>query len=167
MAIPALQERSLGALSRLQVQYFVGPCSHHPHLQLLVIKYSGAYPRGMRSGENGRFLMAMARAGVTAFEPWGVVHDLSEFTYDWDDRLDLVFNIGPDAPAETRDEHGTIQPTQETPRAGRPAVVVGPGCEEAIRRLLLGKNSKEPIAKIGYVFRDLKTAWEFVDAQIA
>jgi hypothetical protein len=107
----------------------------------------------------------MAKAGVAAFEAWGVIHDLSELTYDWGDRLDQVFLVGPqDEPGDEllRAVFGRSNP----PPAGQPAVVVGPRCKEAVRTLLLGENSQEPIEKIGYVFLDLQAAWEFVDFQI-
>jgi hypothetical protein len=45
-------------------------------------------------------------------------------------------------------------------------VVVGPQGEEAVRTLLLGENSHEPIEKVGYVFRHLESAWDFVEKQI-
>jgi hypothetical protein len=46
------------------------------------------------------------------------------------------------------------------------AVVVGARCEQAVRTLLLGEQSREPIEKVGYVFRDLGAAWAYVDSQI-
>jgi hypothetical protein len=77
----------------------------------------------------------------------GVIHDLTDLSYEWGDMLEQVF-IGPDV------EHSTM------------AVVVGPKCEEAVRTLCLGESSNEPLEKIGWVFRDLKSAWAYVDARI-
>jgi hypothetical protein len=92
-------------------------------------------------------MRAMAKAGITAFEPWGVIHDLSELSYEWGDMLDRVF-IGPDF--------------EPSPRA----IVVGPKCEDAVRTLLLGMHSTESLEKAGNVFRSLDTAWRYVDARI-
>ncbi|MBA4190032.1 MAG: hypothetical protein C0467_18765 [Planctomycetaceae bacterium] len=143
-----LTEHRLQELSKIEVRYFTGPSSEKPYLEILVIKYIGVYGFGSGGNADARYMRAMVRAGIDAFEPWGVVHDLSELSYEWGDMLDQVF-IGPDV------EHSVM------------AVVVGPNCEEAVRTLCLGERSTEPLEKIGWVFRDLETAWTYVDSQIA
>ena len=151
MAIPKLQERTLSGLSRLRVHYFVGPSSRKPYLEILVVKYVGTYPPGSSGNDDARFMYAMAMAGVAAFEPWGVIHDLSEFRYTWGDQLDIVFDVGPQNGSES---------------ASPVAVIVGPGCEKAVRTLMLGVKSRDPIESIGFVFRELESAWAFVDERI-
>jgi hypothetical protein len=148
MAVPTLQERTLDELSKIQVRYFVGPSTKKPYLEILVVKYVGTYPHGSAGNDDAQFLYAMAKAGVAAFEPWGVIHDLSDLGYEWGDRLDIVFGVGPDC-----------EPSPV-------AVVVGPACAEAVRTLLLGERSRETVEKVGFVFRDLGSAWAHVDAQI-
>jgi len=43
---------------------------------------------------------------------------------------------------------------------------LSPSCEKAVRTLMLGVSSKEPIESIGFVFRDLESAWASVDERI-
>jgi len=163
MAVPKLQEQTLEELSRIKVRYFLGPSQRKPHLDILIVRYTGTYPFGSAGNSDATYMTAMAKAGVSAFEPWGVIHDLSELTYEWGDMLEMVF-IGPDDDAAGGELLETV--FDHPPAAGQPAIVVGPKCEEAVRTLLLGENSEEPIETIGYVFRDLDKAWAFVDAQI-
>lgn len=91
---------------------------------------------------------AMAKAAVAAFEPFGVIHDFSELHYEWGDMLEIVFWVGPE--------------TEPSPVA----IVVGPGCEAAIRTLCHGISSSEPIESLGWVFRDLSSAWRHVADRI-
>jgi hypothetical protein len=165
MPVPMLQERTLGELSQIQVRYFLGPSRNHPHLAILVIRYTGIYPPGSAGNSDAQYMEAMARAGVAAFEPWGVIHDLSELTYEWGDRLNMVF-IGPEDNTKEGELIEAIFGTSNPHLAGQAAVVVGPQCEEAVRTLFLGEDSQEPIEKVGYVFRHLERAWDFVESQI-
>ena len=72
--------------------------------------------------------------------------------------LEIAF-IGPEDDAKENELLRTIFGTSNPPLAGQPAVVVGPKCEEAVRTLLLGESSQELIEKLGYVFRELESAW--------
>jgi hypothetical protein len=163
MVVPKLQERTLGELSQIKVRYFLGPSRHQPYLPILVISYNGTYPPGSAGNDDAQYMRAMAKAGVVAFEASGVIHDLSELTYEWGDRLDSAF-IGPEDNADGSELLGAV--FGSPPLAGEAAVVIGPQCEEAVRTLLLGENSQESIDKLGYVFRRLEDAWEFVETQL-
>lgn len=164
-AVPKLQERHLVELSQIKVRYFLGTARQEPDLEILIIRYTGIYPSGSAGNDDADYMKAMAKAGVAAFKPWGVIHDLSELTYEWGDRLEIAF-VGPEDDANASELLGAVFGTSSPPLAGQPAVVVGPQCEESVRTLLLGEISKEPIEKIGYVFRHLEGAWEFVESQI-
>ncbi|HYV35770.1 MAG TPA: hypothetical protein VE988_08705 [Gemmataceae bacterium] len=167
MTLPQLQERSLSELSKITVRYFLGPSSRKPYLEILVIRYSGKYPVGSAGNDDAQYMYAMAKAGVAAFEPWGVIHDLSELVYEWGDRLDMFFGVGPcESQGETESLVGDLFRESPSTRAARPGIVVGPDCVEAVRTLLLGENSTEPLEKVGNVFREFGDAWAFVDAQI-
>ena len=165
MPVPKLEERTLGELSQIQVRYFLGPSRKHQHLEILVIRYTGIYPFGSAGNDDAQYMKAMAKAGVAAFKPWGVIHDLSELTYKWGDRLEMAF-IGPEDNAKEGEFLEAIFGPSDPALAGQPAVVVGPQCEEAVRTLVLGENSQEPIEKVGYIFRHLEKAWDFVESQI-
>ncbi|MCU0492987.1 MAG: hypothetical protein MUD01_15460 [Chloroflexaceae bacterium] len=147
MTMPQLREHTLAELSRIKVRYFVVEARNKPFYPILVVRYSGIYAYGSAGNNDAQYMYAMASAGVAAFAPWGLIHDCSELRYDWGDRLDSVFGAGLD------DLEGGL------------ALVVGPACEEAIRTLLLGLNSSKPLDSLGWVFRDLAAAWEFVSAR--
>ena len=127
MAMPKMREHTLAELSRIQVRYFMVESKTKPYLKILVIRYSGVYPPGSGGNDDAQYMYALASAGVAAFKPWGVIHDLTEIVYEWGDKLDLVFGVGPQF------------------EASPVAVVVGPACEAAVRTLLLGVDSDEPI----------------------
>jgi hypothetical protein len=124
MAAPKLRERSLAELSRIEIRYFLGPSTWKPNLEIFVTKYVGDYPFGSAGNDDAQFMYAMAKAGVAAFESWGVIHDLSELTYEWGDRLDLVFAVGPKhgLPEALKGVFGTSVEERTSPVA----VVVGP-----------------------------------------
>jgi hypothetical protein len=62
--------------------------------------------------------------------------------------LEMVFDVGPE-----------IEPSPV-------AIVVGPGCEEAIRTLCHGERSSKSLETLGWAFRDLSTAWSYVADRI-
>jgi hypothetical protein len=140
-------EHRFQEMSEIEVRFFTRPASAKPYLKILVVKYTGKYGFGSGGNDDAVYMRAMARAGIETFRPWGVIHDLTELSYEWGDALEEVF-IGP-----------TFEPSPM-------AIVVGPKCEEALRTLLLGLDSKDPIEKAGNVFRSLDAAWAYVDVQI-
>ncbi len=143
-----LKEQFLVGSGSVAVRYFLTPSRNRPTLEVLVIRYTGIYPFGSSGNADGNYMFAMAKAAVAAFDPSGVIHDFSEFRYEWGDELEKVFFVG------TEMERSPI------------ALVVGPGCEEAIRTLCLGIESREPIECLGWAFRDLPSAWRYVDDRI-
>jgi hypothetical protein len=165
MSVPELQERSLGEGSQIRVRYLTGPSSRLPGGDILVIQYAGRYGYGSAGNGDATFMCAMARAGLSAFDPFGMIHDLSELDYEWGDRLEELLTIGPDAADPGSALLGFV--FSQPQAASQPAIVVGARSEEAVRTLLLGINSNAPLESIGNVFRDLRSAWAFVDAQIA
>lgn len=140
-----LKERRLADLSQIEVRYLIGYQRRAKHLDTLVIRYVGNYRLGSGGNPDAMYMCAMAKAGVAAFHPYAVIHDLSQLTYEWGDLLEMVFGVAADYVG------------------ARAVVVVGPGCEEAVRTLLLGINSADPIEKAEGVFRDLESAWEYVE----
>jgi hypothetical protein len=129
------------------------------------VQYIGTYPIGSAGNDDAQFMSAMARAGLVAFAPAGVIHDLSQLTYEWGDRLEMLFSIGLDAPTKGTELVEYLFGKQ--PKAEQPAVVIGASCEEAVRTLLLGEDSTAPIDEISWVFRELESAWFFIENQLA
>jgi hypothetical protein len=143
-----LTEHRLRDLSKIEVRYFTTPATKQYH-EILIVKYIGTYPFGSGGNDDARYMSAMARAGIDAFDGlWAVIHDLSALKYEWGDMLEQVICIGPAV------------------SDGPVAVVVGPQCEEAVRTLCLGERSTDPIEKIGNVFRSLAEACRYVDDRI-
>ncbi len=116
-----LKEQFLTGSGSVFIRFFLVPSEKRPYLKVLVIRYWGVYPFGSGGNADARYMHAMAKAAVAAFMPWGVVHDFSELRYEWGDMLELVFGVGPE-----------VEPSPV-------AIVVGPGCEEAIRTLCHGE----------------------------
>jgi hypothetical protein len=143
-----LTEQFLEGSGAVSIRYFLIPSEKRPYLEVLVVRYSGVYPFGSAGNADARYMYAMAKAAVAAFEPWGVIHDLSDLRYKWGDLLEMVFSVGPE-----------VEPSPV-------AAVVGPGCEEAVRTLCHGINSDEPLESLGWVFRDLESAWRYVADRI-
>lgn len=139
-----LTEQFLAGSGSVAIRYFLTPSEKRPYLEVLVIRYSGTYPSGSGGNADARYMHAMAKAAVTAFEPYGVIHDFSELRYDWGDMLDTVFSVGPES-----------EPSPV-------AIIVGPGCAEAIRTLCHGIKSSEPLDNLGWAFWDLPSAWRYV-----
>lgn len=151
-----LTEYRLQDLSKIEVQYFTAPSLKQWKLaarlisyRILVVKYIGVFGWGSGGRGDGTFMGAMARAGIHALKPDGIIHDLSELSYEWGDDLSGVMHIG----------------SEKKSKDAR-AVVVGPKCEDAVRTLCLGEKSREPLEKIGWVFRTLAEARDHVDKHI-
>ena len=147
MIIP-LKEETLTGTGAVSMRYYVVPSDKKPYLHFLVVRYAGKYPYGSAGNRDANYMHAMATAAVVYFEPWGVIHDLLELEYEWGDALREVLSVGPE-----------IQP------AGI-ALVLGPKSEEAVRTLCLGIDSAKTIEAIPGAFRDLESAWQYVEEQI-
>lgn len=139
-----LREEFISGSGAVTIRYFLTPSEKRPYLEVLVIRYSGEYPSGSAGNTDAQYMHAMAHAAVVLFDPSGVIHDFSELRYEWGDLLEIVFGVGPE-----------VDPSPV-------AIVVGPGCEEAIRTLCHGLNSSEPITSLGWAFRDLPSAWRYI-----
>lgn len=89
---------------------------------------------------------------VEAWEPSGLILDLSELAYEWGDRMENVFDIG-------HAKYGDIPFPA--------ALIVGERSEEAIRTLILGVYSDQTIDDIDWVHRDLSSAWAYIEQKLA
>jgi hypothetical protein len=159
---PKLTEQFLAGSGSVTLRYFLTPSEKRPHLEILVIRYTGEYPFGSGGNADAIYMHAMAKAAVAAFEPFGVIHDFSELQYEWGDLLEMVFTVGP----EIDDLQGKVFGISPETKTSSVAIVVGHACEEAIRTLFHGVDSSEPIDSIGWVFRDVQTAWRYVTDRI-
>ncbi|MFT9820970.1 hypothetical protein [Lysinibacillus sp. NPDC056185] len=140
-----LKKVELSQLSDIQVDYYFGVSEE---IEILVIKYSGKYGFGSAGNTDAIYMNVMGKAAMEAWDPDAIIIDLQDINYEWGDMLEYVFNISADK-----------YPNEALPLA----VIVGTGCEKAVRTLLLGIDSKEPIDKIGWIFKDLETACKYIN----
>lgn len=146
--VPPVKPCSLSNMSQLQISYSLMDSKVKPYLEILVIHYQGVYRDGSRGNGDATYMAAMAKAGISAFEPWGVIHDLSDLVYQWGDMLEAVFSVGPEV------------------KEGPSAILVGPDCEEAVRTLVYGIHSSEKLEDMEGFFFDLESAWHYVADRI-
>ena len=135
-----LKKVELSQLSDIKVDYYFGASEEN---EILVIKYSGKYAFGSAGNTDAIYMNAMGKAAMEAWDPGAVIIDLQDLHYEWGDMLEYAFNISTDDTLPL-------------------AVIVGLGCEEAVRTLLLGIDSKESIDKIEWIFKDLDAAWNYI-----
>ena len=152
LAEQRLQELTLGSLSSIEVSFFSGPSRAADYYDLLVVKFSGRYRNGSSGNPDALFMSAMAEAGIVAWGPAGLILDLRELEYEWGDLLEAVFAAGESHYGDTRFPQ---------------AIIVGPPCEKAVRTLVLGLDSTEPLESVPWVFRELESAWAYVEAQLS
>jgi hypothetical protein len=161
-----LTEQFLAGSGSVALRYFLTSSEKRPHLEILIIRYTGEYPFGSGGNADAIYMHAMATAAVTAFGPFGVIHDFSELRYEWGDLLEMVFGVGPEIERSPDNLQEKVFGVGPEAKASPVAIVVGPGCEEAIRTLFHGVDSSEPIDTVGWVFRDLHAAWRYVTDRI-
>lgn len=82
---------------------------------------------------------------------WGLIIDLSDLSYEWGDQIESVFFVGEDKYIDT------LFPV---------ALIVGSRSEEAIRTLFVGLESNKTIEEIGWAFKDLNRAWEYIESKL-
>jgi hypothetical protein len=143
-----LKRQNFDELSDIKLEIYTGESRYKDYLEIMVLKYNGIYGIGSSGNGDAQYMYAMGKAALAAWEPSGVILDWSNLDYQWGDMLEMVLDIG---------EHQYIDAMFPT------AVIVGPKCEEAVRTLLLGIDSKEPIEKLPFVFRDLESAWQYIN----
>jgi len=74
--------------------YFQTSLPSPPHLDVLVVRFSGESGFGCANYSDGIYMEAMTRAGITAFDSVGVILDLRELAYEWGDMMANLFGAG-------------------------------------------------------------------------
>lgn len=147
--LPELEKLNLSDLSQIKVEFSRGPSQNTSYLDILIVKYVGHYLDGAAGNADARYMYAMGKAALNAFEPSGLIIDLSELKYEWGDMLEIVFDMGAE-----QVYHGRFPM----------ATVVGPECQEAIRTLIHGIDSEKSIDEIDWMFDTLDRGWNYVDS---
>ncbi len=74
--------------------YFEASLPSAPHLEVLVVRFSGTSGFGCANNSDAIYMDAMIRAGIAAFDPVGVILDLREMAYEWGDMMLCPFSAG-------------------------------------------------------------------------
>ncbi|TWU50704.1 hypothetical protein Poly51_39970 [Rubripirellula tenax] len=74
--------------------YFQTSLPSPPHLDVLVVRFSGKSGFGCANNSDAIYMEAMTRAGITAFDSVGVILDLRELAYEWGDMMVNPFAAG-------------------------------------------------------------------------
>lgn len=146
-----LTEHDLQSWSKIKVRFFTSPDWEPGHFPTLVIKFAGEYRWGSEGWPDATYMRAMAKAGIEALNASSVIYDASELSYRWGNNINVAFpNVDCEPP---------LVPV---------AIVIGPGCAPGMPHLwsLLATNEYVDRGKTVY-FRNLETAWKFVEARLA
>lgn len=144
-------QKKLEDLSRIKYQVHVGTSKEVSYLEIMILKFIGVYGFGSSGNSDAIFMRAIGEAVIEAWQPAGLIIDLSELSYEWGDQLENVFFIG-------SDKYRNIPFPN--------ALIVGENSEEAVRTLILGINSTEGINEIGWVFKDVSSAWNYIETKL-
>jgi hypothetical protein len=136
---------SLSDLSQIRASYLLARLDGGG--RVLRVAYEGEYRSGCAGNPDAAFMCAASAAGVEAFSPDAVIFDFTHLKYMWGDMLESVYATAPKFLG------------QDTERF---AVVVGPGCAEAIRTLELGEFSTEPLSSIPWAHETLESACKYL-----
>ncbi|WP_193726845.1 hypothetical protein [Paenibacillus guangzhouensis] len=145
------EQKSLEELSSIQYEVHLGSSNTVDYLEIMILKFTGIYGYGSDGNSDAAYMTAIGKAVLEAWEPGGLIIDLRDLTYDWGDRIESIFSIG-------NDKYSDIPfPV---------SLIVGDKSEEAIRTLLLGIESIKYIEDIGWVFRNLNNAWNYIENKL-
>ncbi len=145
----SLEAVRLDESAAIQTRFFLGRSARAGVGKILVIEYDGTCRSGELGESDGRLILAMGKAGLTAWEPDGFVLDLTRLDCpQLVDGLISLFCLGEGAFG-----------SENTPLA----VVVGPHCEKAVQTFFLDINARcRPEAEQKY-FHDVGSAMGFVE----
>ena len=74
--------------------FFQAALPSPPHLEILVVRFSGTSGFGCANNSDAIYMDAMVRAGIAAFDSVGVILDLREMGYEWGDMMLCPFSAG-------------------------------------------------------------------------
>ena len=146
-----LEETVLNEAAPIHVRYFLGRAPRAEGWNILVVKYEGVCRSGAVGEPDGRFMLAMRKAGLTTWEPDGLVVDLTDLDCkEFSEGLTSLLYLG-------EGYYGS----ENLPEA----VVVGPRCESAIRWYYQNINAHCRPETTKEYFHDVETAIEQVEEE--
>jgi hypothetical protein len=87
-----MTECSLSDLSSLKCRIFRAPLPAYPTYEVLCVSFEGECGIGSRSNGDVAFMSAQIAAVRKAWDPWALILDLRELTYEWGDMMSGVFS---------------------------------------------------------------------------
>ena len=67
--------------------YFQTSLPSTPHMDVLVVRFSGVSGFGCANNDDATYMDAMIRAGIVSWDPSAVLLDLREMAYEWGDMM--------------------------------------------------------------------------------
>ncbi|MCR9201771.1 MAG: hypothetical protein NXI04_24255 [Planctomycetaceae bacterium] len=119
---------------------------------VLVTAFRGTYPNGSRGNAHGHFISNSTVHGLAAFDPWCLILDFREMTYEWGNTLLSVFDNVNRFMDEKDDESEVPFPI---------VVVTSQKCETAFLSLVTRSGNSPP----DWHFNDLDRAIEYAVKQ--
>lgn len=145
------KQLKLEDLSNIQYEVHTGTSRVVNYLEIMILKFIGDYGYGSAGNSDATYMSAIGKAVLEAWEPGGLIIDLSDLSYEWGDRIESIFFVGEEKYLDT---------------PFPVALIVGRRSEEAIRTLIVGLESNKTIEEIGWVFKDLNSAWEYIESKL-
>ncbi len=145
----SLHPLDLAAISGIRVAYSGSRLRPGGECDILVASFSGVYREGSAGRLDARFIHASGQAAVIAWDPFGMILDLSDLKYRRGGDLRSIHDIGERAVG-----------MESLPMA----VVVGPGCEKGVRSLF---DPRGPVSYPEWIFREFASAWGYIESEIA
>lgn len=135
----------LGDSTEIRVSYLLGRSPRVGVRPILVIRFVGA----CRTEVDARYMLAMGKAGLSAWEPDGLIIDLTGLDCGKRaDGLTSLLYLGEGAFG-----------TENLPQA----VILGPGCEQAIRSFFEPAEAGCRVEAVEGWFQDIRSATDFVE----
>lgn len=145
-------------------QFFLDEEDESGEGAILVAAFRGRYRIGCLGAPDATYMSRMTQTAAVLWDAQGVVLDLAELEYEWGDDLEgLVSGGGWITAALAPGEMMMHQLFGASPPPPTPfAVVVGPGCRDAIATLLFGINTTRPATDAEHIFDSLPDAIAYV-----
>lgn len=108
-------------------------------VQTLIISFHGSYRYGSAGSSDAGLIKGIIKTGISVFDPFAVLIDLSDLEYTWGDNLDLSF-----------------EETDSTPTT----VLVSDKCRRAMSTLQFGIDTRKDIVDNEFFFDNYEKALE-------
>jgi len=114
-------------------------------VDILIIGFHGKYRDGSAGDSDAGFIKGIIKTGVSVFDPFSLLIDLTDLEYNWGDYFDLSF--------EETGHTSTV-------------VLVSEKCRRALSTLSFGINTDKDIVDNNFFFDDINKALEKLKEKI-